>query len=235
MQLDFLLSQENAGLLDPVYNHKQICELLVQEGEAQTIAQFRQQSRILDTLSPEHISELRCIFLNSLNRSLYNFILFTWDISLSSCCFQNKAMTHAFSTREVFEEAGAEIIRTYSRCLKDYSSNQVYIAKALGYINEHLDEDLSLSSVARHIFISPCYLCKIFKPLTGQTFVSYVNGQRINLAKKLLLSTDQKIDDIAAACGFHTASYFSTLFRKHNGVSPAIFRSQCRKSVSTAS
>lgn len=29
MQLDFLLSQENAGLLDPVYNHKQICELLV--------------------------------------------------------------------------------------------------------------------------------------------------------------------------------------------------------------
>ena len=235
MQLDFLLSQENAGLLDPVYNHKQICELLVQEGEAQTIALFRQQSRILDTLSPEHISELRCIFLHSLNRSLYNFILFTWDISLSSCCFQNKAMTHAFSTREVFEEAGAEIIRTYSRCLKDYSSNQVYIAKALGYINEHLDEDLSLSSVARHIFISPCYLCKIFKPLTGQTFVSYVNSQRINLAKRLLLSTNLKIDDIAAACGFHTASYFSTLFRKHNGVSPAIFRSQDRKSVSTAS
>ena len=43
------------------------------------------------------------------------------------------------------------------------------------------------------------------------------------------------IGDIAAACGFHTASYFSTLFRKHNGVSPAIFRSQGRKSVSTAS
>ena len=108
----------------------------------------------------------------------------------------------------------------------------VDVAKALGYINEHLDEDLSLTSVARHIFISPCYLCKIFKPLTGQTFVSYVNGQRINLAKKLLLSTDQKIDDIAAACGFHTASYFSTLFRKHNGMSPANFRSQGRKSVS---
>lgn len=232
MQLDFLLSPENANLLDPVYNHKQICELLVQQGEAQAIAQFRRQSKILDTLSPEHISELRCIFLNSLNRSLYNFILFTWDISLAGCCFQNKAMTHAFSTREVFEAAGEDIIKTYSRRLKDYSSNELYIATALGYINEHLDEDLSLTSVARHIFISPCYLCKIFKPLTGQTFVSYVNGQRINLAKKLLLSTDQKIDDIAAACGFHTASYFSTLFRKHNGMSPASFRSQGRKSVS---
>ena len=33
MQLDFLLSPENANLLDPVYNHKQICELLVQQGE----------------------------------------------------------------------------------------------------------------------------------------------------------------------------------------------------------
>ena len=39
MQLDFLLSQENAGLLDPVYNHKQICELLVQEGDQVTQGQ----------------------------------------------------------------------------------------------------------------------------------------------------------------------------------------------------
>ena len=58
MQLDFLLSPENANLLDPVYNHKQICELLVQQGEAQAIAQFLSLIHISEPTRPSHISRM---------------------------------------------------------------------------------------------------------------------------------------------------------------------------------
>ncbi len=236
MQLDFIMSSDNrAQLLNPLYNHKKICELLIQKGEASALRLFRKQSLSIETLDPHHIEEMRCIFLNSLNRCLYNYILFTWDISLSECCFENKALTHAFQNREVFLAAGEKIIHSYNSLLEDYSAGSVHIAKALDYIDKHLDEELTLSKVAQHIYISSCYLCKIFKPLTGQTFVRYVNNQRLLRAKKLLLSTELRVDTIAVDCGFKTASYFSTLFRKQNGISPSEYRTASgRISVSHA-
>lgn len=230
MELEFITkSDHRSGLLDPIYNHKEICELLIQEGEESAFSQFCKQSRNLEKLDPEHVEELRCIFLNSLNRCLYNYILFTWDISLSECCFQNKALTHAYQNNNIFLESGKKIIHAYSVLLRNYSSNDIHIIKALEYIDQHLDEELSLAKVAKQIYISPCYLCKIFKPITGQTFVSYVNSRRLELAKKLLISTNQRVDMIAIDCGFRTASYFSTLFRKQNGVSPIEYRSKCSK------
>lgn len=230
MELGFLMPEDTITL-DPLYNHKTTCELLIQKGENKAIANFRQQSCCLDRLASDHLCELRCIFLNSLNRCLYNYILFTWDISLSSCCFKNKSLSHHFDSKEDFLRAGEKIIKRYAASLSFYPTKAAHISKACSYIEEHLNEDLSLSTVARHIYVSPCYLCKIFKPLTGQTFSAYVNEQRLIRARKMLLTTNSQIDHIAACCGFRSSSYFSTAFRKLNGITPVEFRNKYRDSA----
>lgn len=219
-----ILHDQTEELLNQIYNHKETCELLIHQGTEYAVKHFYKQSKVLSRLAPDHIEELRCIFLNSLNRCLYNYILFRWDISLSECCFRNKELTHAWKNEKVFLEAGQEIISAYGKLLTSHSSEAIHVRRAVQYIDEHLSEDLSLTSVAEYIYISKCYLCKIFKSFTGYSFVQYVNYKRLLQAEKMLLSTNHRVDLIALECGFHTASYFSTLFRKEYGCSPNEYR-----------
>ena len=59
---------------------------------------------------------------------------------------------------------------------------------------------------------------------TGITPTDYRNSVKLTNAKRLLVSTDQKISDIALECGFGSASYFSKTFLKNEGISPAEYR-----------
>ena len=226
-----VLHDHTKEILNQIYNHKETCELLIHKGTDHAIRHFYKQSEVLKISNSDHTEELRCIFLNSLNRCLYNYILFTWNISLSECCFQNKELTHAWISEKAFLEAGKRIISSYGKLLTSRSSGTIHIKRAVEYIDAHLGEDLSLTSVAKHIYISKCYLCKIFKSFTGYSFVQYVNYRRLLQAERMLLSTDYRVDLIALECGFHTASYFSTLFRKEYGCSPVEYRNSAAVAV----
>ena len=60
--------------------------------------------------------------------------------------------------------------------------------------------------------------------MTGQSFVSFLNEYRLNLAAKALRSTDDTGLSIAAQCGFENLSYFSRAFKKHFGMTPREYR-----------
>ncbi len=68
----------------------------------------------------------------------------------------------------------------------------------------------------------------------GKNFANYVTEQRIGKAKKLLQSSEYRLELIASKCGFRTASYFSSQFHKFCGVTPTEYRNQCRKINLTA-
>ena len=55
-------------------------------------------------------------------------------------------------------------------------------------------------------------------------FNEYISTIRIEYAKELLLTTNQKVNEIAEECGFSSASYFNVVFRKQVGVSPGAYR-----------
>ncbi len=103
------------------------------------------------------------------------------------------------------------------------------IEKALRYIALNFSLPLKLEDVAREINLSPTYLSKKFKKITGLTFTEYVNFIRIRQACQMLLTTDGSITQIALNCGFNSSNYFKDCFRKINGVSPRTFRMQSKK------
>lgn len=92
------------------------------------------------------------------------------------------------------------------------------------YLEDNLNAPLTLDIVAQHLHISPRHLSRLFMQESGQTFVHYVQERRIRLAKDLLLSSDAAIKDIAERCGFESVHYFTRVFTRKLGVSPARFR-----------
>ena len=71
--------------------------------------------------------------------------------------------------------------------------------------------------MADHVGLSENYLSNLFKNEVGDNLTNYVNQLRIEQAKKLVATTSMKTYEIAEAVGYHSASYFSTIFRKITG------------------
>ena len=78
--------------------------------------------------------------------------------------------------------------------------------------------------MSQSVYISRAYLSQMFKEQVGLSFTEYVNARRLVKARRLLLTTDLKIDEIAEACGFFSSTYFSTVFKKSTQLTPRTFR-----------
>ena len=194
------ISSEEWELL---YNHMPICEALVREGVDAAAALFRRRVEILagQTSGPPG-QETAFVLLTSLNRSLYDFLLLEFVVSLAQCCYRHRAHACDIHSACAILRAARAMLEDYAAGLRHSRANRPHIEKACAYIREHLAEDLSLERVCAAVFLSKSYLCQIFKSLLGCTFGEYVKQQRILRARTLLASTGQSIEEIAAACGF---------------------------------
>lgn len=95
-----------------------------------------------------------------------------------------------------------------------------------GYINENYKDKLSLSRLAKEVYISADYLGKLFKNLTGMTVGDAIQRVRIDEACRLLSSSDMNVADIAAECGFDDVKFFYTVFKKHKRILPSQYRKE---------
>jgi two-component system response regulator YesN len=102
------------------------------------------------------------------------------------------------------------------------------VRKAFSYIDEHFAEELSLTSVASHIGLSPNYLSQVFKQSTGKTFLEHLIGRRVEEAKKLLKQGDLNVSEISFRIGYDNPRYFSQVFHKQEGVTPSEYRKSIR-------
>lgn len=100
------------------------------------------------------------------------------------------------------------------------------IESVLLYIAQNYAQNITLEEIADNINLTPTYLSRKFKKVTGSTFKEYLNYIRIKRASQALLTTDDSITKIAMDCGFNSSNYFKDLFRKINGISPRAFRKQ---------
>lgn len=102
--------------------------------------------------------------------------------------------------------------------------NQARMNLVFQFINEHLDEPLSLPQLAELVHLSPGAFSRFFHLHTGRTFPAFVNELRVGRACRLLLETELPIGQIARACGFTNLSNFNRQFLRLKRLTPREFR-----------
>lgn len=108
--------------------------------------------------------------------------------------------------------------------LEDSQAQPEAVSAARRYLDEHLDEKITLDEVAAHVGISPFHFCKVFKDNTGMTLTEYVNRRRVEQAKQRLLHPDARVTEIAFDIGFQSLSQFNRSFARYVGMSPTQYR-----------
>jgi len=96
-------------------------------------------------------------------------------------------------------------------------------ARLAEYIEEHLAENVLLSSLAEVAQLSPFHFSRAFKQSFGMPPLRFLASRRIERAKELLTG-ETTVTQVGLAVGFAETSSFTTAFRKHTGVTPTVFR-----------
>lgn len=104
--------------------------------------------------------------------------------------------------------------------------NPIYstVHKIIRYIRNNYHEKLTLSSIANKFFVSPYYLSRMFKQVTGLTLIEYINNTRVKAAQTLLLETNYSVSEIAEQVGYESQTHFGRMFKRIAGVSPMKYR-----------
>lgn len=100
------------------------------------------------------------------------------------------------------------------------------ISEIISFINQNIQNKITLDLICENLNISKYYLCQKFKNTVGMTVFEYIEFSRISLAKDLLIKTDFSISDISQKAGFESFAYFSKVFRKFENCTPSQYRKQ---------
>lgn len=103
------------------------------------------------------------------------------------------------------------------------------IQQALDYIQEHYDSDLSMPIVADYIAMPVSHFSHVFKLEVGMTFSEYLIAYRMEKARELLETTNDKISDIAEKLRYNNSQNFIRVFKKMNSATPGEYRTRFHK------
>ena len=92
------------------------------------------------------------------------------------------------------------------------------------YIDQNIFSDISLSSVCEKFFISSSTLYRLFKTNAGVSPKEYVQGKKIEVAKRMIAANDSSLNSIAAALNFYDSHHFFHAFRAATGMSPSEYK-----------
>ena len=99
------------------------------------------------------------------------------------------------------------------------------IEKALEYIDEHIEEKLSLNDIANYLGYSPFYVSRIFSQIMGISIVSYVRMRKLQFAFSSLQKS-KTILEVAYQYGFESHEGFTRSFKRFFGFSPKVIKDQ---------
>lgn len=110
------------------------------------------------------------------------------------------------------------------RTTKTVTDRQFIVDKVMKYLEAHYSETVTLSDVAKDVYLSPAYLSTLISSETGNTLIDILNSLRIRKAIKLMEQSSMKNYQIAERVGFKEPQYFSVVFKKYTGLSPSEYR-----------
>jgi len=156
------------------------------------------------------------------NEDAVRYILEAW-----TACVEEPA-GYELRVRSVLSELAFLLV---SHCSADQTQptekalrSEGRVKAMLRYIQEHIQEELTIANIAQSAAISESECLRCFRGMLGTTPIRYVRQLRIQRAVELLESTNLKIAEIGTLCGFQEMSYFSKSFRDAKGCTPKEYR-----------
>ncbi len=140
-----------------------------------------------------------------------NFVAHETEL-LSTCCTQEEL--RADSDREIDD----------GECAGEHPAHP-QLLRAISHIKSHLsDTDLTVAGIAERLKMNATYLAHLFSTRMGQRMSRFIATQRIELAKKLLATTEWQIKRVAFECGYANPDWFSHVFHDYVGCPPGEYR-----------
>ncbi|AWP29660.1 AraC family transcriptional regulator [Paenibacillus vortex V453] len=103
-------------------------------------------------------------------------------------------------------------------------STQLIIQKSIAYMEQHLEEQLTLADIASHAGFSPYHFHRLFRKEVGMNIADYLRKRRLCYAAQLLLHSEAAIIDISFHCHFESQESFTRAFKKLYGMPPGRYR-----------
>lgn len=235
---------EGAAFIDDIYTMRSLTTRKLEGRKRQIIAFF--QAGQLDQML-EHMADIAEIvrdespvrdgmpYPTSIRRTILELLVEIMHISADAGVDVDLLLGYEDPYTKVFAFNGTPLIlnwfhevssKLYSGiCDVNNRSQSNMLKKAMQFITLHLsDPELSLSLVSDELCITPSYFSAFFIREVGMGFNEYVTNLRVEKAQMMLTQTNRRISDIALECGFRSASYFNSVFRKCCSMAPGDFR-----------
>ncbi len=95
----------------------------------------------------------------------------------------------------------------------------------LNYIAQHYQETIALTTLSKLLEVTPQHLCTMFRKFMGMRIFEYINLIRIQISKaELIANPDKPVRSIAHECGFDDVSYFCSIFKRFEKMTPGDYR-----------
>ncbi|WP_165423520.1 AraC family transcriptional regulator [Ktedonosporobacter rubrisoli] len=138
------------------------------------------------------------------------------------------------SVGKLYAQTAAQLLTTH--LLRCYVTSSISVPEYRGklssrqmrrlsmFIQEHLNQNLSLELLAQQVGFSPYHFARLFRQTTGISPHRFVLQERLVAAERLLKETDWPLAQIAAEIGISNQSYFTQTFKRHKGITPLLYR-----------
>ncbi len=204
---------------------KWICEAII-NGDSEEIQKVRQTFIAFARQIPSNEEQQNfLIFMLMLPSRLLTNI----PTSEKGVYASQRTLMEQFLLCQNYQEQDDLIARAYtdvSSVLKNRSDPQStsVISHVKRIIEQNYAERLSIKGLAQEVFLTPTYLCVLFKQQTGKTINEYITSERIQHAKELLTDSNILLYDVCFMVGYLSPSYFSKLFKKYTDLTPSEYR-----------
>ena len=102
------------------------------------------------------------------------------------------------------------------------------LRQVLDYIHEYYTRDLSIAELATVAAVSSSYFARLFRKMMGMAPHEYLIACRVEHAKRILLTEDRSLHEVASSCGFADQSHLTRHFRRILGITPGMLQQEYR-------
>jgi len=115
-------------------------------------------------------------------------------------------------------------IDQYVNKVSDLDNKGRILLEVERYILQNYDKDLSIKTIAQQVYITPNYLCYLYKKKTKRTLNQFILDVKMDKARKLICETNLRLGEISDALGYANQNYFTRIFTQYFGMSPRAYR-----------